>query len=58
MSDEAVNYWNEVFKKVTETDQWATDYLEKNLLVDNYMNVEDTTTTMLEAEAEVLASMG
>lgn len=58
MSDEAVNYWNDVFKQVTETEQWATDYLEKNLLVNNYMNVEDTTTTMLESEASVLESMG
>lgn len=57
MSDEAVNYWNDVFKQVTETEQWTTDYLEKNLLVNNYMNVEDTTATMLEAEASVLESM-
>lgn len=57
MSDEAVAYWNDVFKQVTETDAWATDYLEKNLLVNNYMNVEDTTATMLEAEESVLATM-
>lgn len=57
MSDEAVAYWNDVFKQVTETEAWATDYLEKNLLVNNYMNVEDTTATMLESEASVLATM-
>lgn len=57
MTDEAVAYWNDVFKQVTETEEWATDYLEKNLLVNNYMNVEDTTATMLEAEASVLATM-
>ena len=57
MSDEAVAYWNDVFKQVTETDAWATDYLEKNLLVNNYMNVEDTTATMLESEASVLETM-
>ena len=58
MTDEAVAYWNDVFKQVTETEAWATDYLEKNLLVNNYMNVEDTTATMLESEASVLESMG
>ena len=57
MSDEAVAYWNDVFKQVTETDAWSTDYLEKNLLVNNYMNVEDTTATMLESEASVLETM-
>lgn len=58
MTDEAVAYWNDVFKQVTETEAWETDYLEKNLLVNNYMNVEDTTATMLESEASVLESMG
>ena len=57
MTDEAVAYWNDVFKQVTETEAWSTDYLEKNLLVNNYMNVEDTTATMLEAEQSVLATM-
>lgn len=57
MTDEAVAYWNDVFKQVTETEAWSTDYLEKNLLVNNYMNVEDTTATMLESEATVLESM-
>lgn len=58
MTDEAVAYWNDVFKQVTETEAWSTDYLEKNLLVNNYMNVADTTATMLESEASVLESMG
>lgn len=57
MTDEAVAFWNDVFKQVTETEAWATDYLEKNLLVNNYMNVEDTTATMLESEASVLETM-
>lgn len=57
MTDEAVAFWNDVFKQVTETEAWSTDYLEKNLLVNNYMNVEDTTATMLESEASVLETM-
>lgn len=58
MSDEAVNYWNDVFKKVTETDEWKSNYLEKNLLVNNYMNVEDTTATMLAAEQAIVDAAG
>lgn len=58
MSDEAVNYWNDVCRQVTETDEWKTDYLEKNLLVNNYMNVEDSTATMLAAEQSILNAAG
>lgn len=58
MSDEAVAYWNDVFKQVTETDEWKTNYLEKNLLVNNYMTVEDTTATMLAAEQNILNAAG
>lgn len=54
MSDEAVNYWNDVCRQVTETDEWKTDYLEKNLLVNNFMTVEDSTATMLAAEQSIL----
>ena len=58
MSDEAVTYWNNVFKQVTETDEWKANYLEKNLLVNNYMNVEDTTSTMLAAEKAIVEAAG
>lgn len=58
MSDEAVNYWNDVFRQVTESDEWKTNYLEKNLLVNNYMNVEDSTATMLAAEKSILDAAG
>ena len=57
-SDEAVTYWNNVFKQVTETDEWKANYLEKNLLVNNYMNVEDTTSTMLAAEKAIVEAAG
>ena len=45
-------------RQVTETDEWKTDYLEKNLLVNNYMNVEDSTATMLAAEQSILNAAG
>ena len=53
-----MSYWNDVFKQVTETDEWKTNYLEKNLLVNNYMNVEDTTATMLAAEKAIVEAAG
>ncbi|MDF2614179.1 MAG: transporter [Clostridia bacterium] len=38
MSAEAIAFYDEVLKKVTETDEWKTNYLEKNNLQPVYMN--------------------
>lgn len=54
MSEEAVAFWSDVFKQITETEQWQKDYIEKNLLVNNFMDVTETTATMLATEEEVL----
>ena len=42
MPAEAVKFYEDMFKKVTESEQWKKDYLEKNYLVSNYMNAADT----------------
>lgn len=42
MPAEAVKFYEDMLKKVTQTDEWKKNYLEKNLLVDNYMNAADT----------------
>jgi putative tricarboxylic transport membrane protein len=42
MPAEAVKFYEDMLKKVTETDTWKKDYIEKNLLTPKYMNAADT----------------
>lgn len=56
MSEEAVNYWAEVFKKVTESDQWKEEYLDENGLTSKYMTGEEYD-SFLDAEAEKYESI-
>lgn len=55
MSDEAVAYWEKILKQVSVSDQWQQSYLEKNKLIDNYMDSADATAYVLEYEQEYLA---
>ena len=38
----AVKFYEEMLKKITETEEWKKDYLEKNLLTGYYLNAADT----------------
>ena len=58
MSDEAAAYWSELLGKVAESEKWKTDYLDKNKLISNYMNLEDTQAFMAQYQADYLASIG
>lgn len=42
MSAAAVAYYEDVIKKVTETDEWLTDYIERNYLEPIYMNSKES----------------
>ncbi|NLY29189.1 MAG: tripartite tricarboxylate transporter substrate binding protein [Firmicutes bacterium] len=42
MPKEAVEFYEEMLLKVTETEEWKRDYIERNLLIDQYMNAADT----------------
>jgi len=42
MPAEAVKFYEELLLKVTETEEWKRDYIQRNLLVDTYMNAADT----------------
>jgi putative tricarboxylic transport membrane protein len=42
MPAEAVKFYEDMLKKVTETDAWKKDYIEKNLLTPAYKNAADT----------------
>ena len=58
MSEAAADYWSDMLKQVSESAQWKTDYLEKNLLISNYMDRETATQYMLDYQADYLASIG
>ena len=51
MSEEAVTYWADVFKKVTEDNEWKEKYLDSNGLTSKYIAGEDFE-TFLGGEAE------
>lgn len=55
MSEAAVKYWSDVFKKVSESEEWKKDYLEKNMLTDAYMPYEEAAEFMKAYQEEVLA---
>lgn len=57
MSDEAVVYWSEILKQVSETTDWNENYIEKNKLLANYMNSTDATAYVMEYEKEYLEKL-
>lgn len=58
MSAEAVAYYTEALKKVSESQPWKTEYLEVNKLISNYMNSADATTFVKQYEADFMAAKG
>ena len=58
MSDEAYAYWDAALGKVSETEQWKNDYLEKNKLIGEYRNAADATAYVTEYEANYMAEQG
>jgi putative tricarboxylic transport membrane protein len=41
LSDEAIAYWDEAFKKLTSSEAWQKEYVEKNVLIGDYMNSKE-----------------
>ena len=58
MSDSAVKFWSEKFKKVSETEKWNKDYLEKNKLIGNYLTAEEATKYVAEYEKNYMEAKG
>lgn len=61
MSKEAVEFWADVFKKVTESDRWKTEYLDKNGLTSKYIAGDEFAEFLANEEAkykEILKSIG
>jgi putative tricarboxylic transport membrane protein len=61
ISQEAVNFWADVFEKVSQTEQWQVEFIERNGLSSHFMR-GDEFTAFLEAEAlkyeQILRSIG
>jgi putative tricarboxylic transport membrane protein len=61
MPAEAVNFYEDMLKKVTDTDEWKKNYIEKNLLTAKYMNAEETKkyfTEQIELYKKVFTEVG
>ena len=55
MSDEALAFWADVFKKISETEEWQKNYLDRNLLVNQYMGPEEASEVYYAAQELALA---
>lgn len=58
MSDAAVAYWTDALKKVSETDRWEAEYIEKNKLIPQYKNAADATAYVVQFEKDFMAASG
>lgn len=48
MSEEAVSYWEGVLKSVSESTEWKDGYIQKNMLVPNFLGSKDAKKFILE----------
>ena len=58
MSDEAAAFWSNILKQVSESEQWKTEYLDKNMLIGNYMDLATAQEFMAQYQADYLATIG
>ncbi|MCC8060429.1 MAG: tripartite tricarboxylate transporter substrate binding protein [Clostridiales bacterium] len=58
MSAEAVAFWSDALKAVSESETWKNDYIEANQMTAQYMDHEAATAFVAAYEAECLANSG
>ena len=58
MSDAAVAFWSEALGKVSASDAWHTEYLQKNQLIDEYRDTAAATEYVTAYEADYMAANG
>ncbi|MDY4610311.1 MAG: tripartite tricarboxylate transporter substrate binding protein [Sphaerochaetaceae bacterium] len=58
MTPEAAAYWSDMLEKVSRTDAWKTDYIEKNGLIPQFMNQGEATKFMADYQADYLKKIG
>lgn len=57
MSPEAAQYWSEQLAKVSDSQTWNNDYIDKNKLIPSYMTLEQTKSFMEDFEADYLQTL-
>lgn len=58
MSDEAVAFWSDALKKVSETDRWKNDYIGRYMLVPEFMDAATATAYITEFEKNFMQEKG
>lgn len=58
MSPEAVKFWSDTFKKVSETEKWKNDYINVKKLVPDFMDTETYKAYGTTFQADYLKSIG
>jgi putative tricarboxylic transport membrane protein len=58
MSSEAQAYWSGLLKKVSETESWKTNYLDKFKLLSDYKDFEETAAYMTAYQNDYMAAQG
>lgn len=56
MNENIVTYWEEIFKKVSETPEWKDEYVKQNFLVPNFLGATEAKKFILE-DQEKFATM-
>lgn len=58
MSPAAAKYWTDVFKAVSDSEEWAQNYIGKFKLQPNYMDMDEAAAFMADYQANFLKSIG
>lgn len=57
MSPEAAAFWSDIMKKVSESEQWKAEYLDRNKLVGNFMDKDAAKAYMTKYQQDYLATI-
>lgn len=58
MSDEALQYWSNTLKSVSESEDWSNSYIEPNMLIADYMDTVAATEYVSKFESDYLVTLG
>ena len=58
MSEAAADYWSEVLKQVSQTEDWQVNYIQRNGLISQYMDRHEAAEYMAQYQADYLAKIG
>ena len=58
MSEAAADYWSEVLRQVSETEDWQVNYIQRNGLISQYMDRHEAAEYMAQYQADYLAKIG